>query len=163
MSEFNYEFDRLLCKINHNISKLEEMVLCTDRNLNLTINELHLLECIQKSTNGEDGPTISAIAAELDITRPSTTVAVNKLKEKKYVEKLDCINDGRSVRIKLTAKGKKVYALHTEYHNAMAAALSECFNEEERKAFAESLSKINDFYLAKISEKENAEDEDFDL
>lgn len=162
MSEFNFEFDRLLSKINHNIMKLEERSLCVDRNLNLTVNELHLLECIQKSTKGDEGPTISAIAAELDITRPSTTVAVNKLKEKKFVEKLDCANDGRSVRIRLTAKGKKVYALHMEYHNAMASALNECFSDDEKKAFAESLEKINSFYETKISEKEAAE-EDFDF
>lgn len=161
MSGFNYEFDRLLSKINHNISKLEEQTLCIDKNLNLTINELHLLECIQNSTKGEDGPTISAIATELDITRPSTTVAVNKLKEKKFVEKIGCINDGRSVRIKLTPKGKKVFALHTEYHNSMAEALNECFSDEEKKAFAESLNKINDFYVAKLNEREENEDFDF--
>ncbi len=160
MSEFNYEFDRLLTKINHNIMKLEEKTLCIDRSLNLTINELHLLECIQKATNGEEGPTISAIAAELDITRPSTTVAVNKLKDKKFVEKIGCVNDGRSVRIKLTPKGKKVFALHSEYHENMAAALNECLSDEEKQNFAESLNKINDFYLAKLSEKD---EEDFDF
>ncbi len=161
MSEFNYEFDRLIGKIEHNITKLEERTLCVDRNLNLTINDLHLLECIQKATKGEDGPTISTIAAELDITRPSTTVAVNKLKDKKFVEKVGCINDGRSVRIRLTPKGKKVFALHTEYHDNMAAALNECFSEEEKQAFAESLKKINDFYITKLSEKEEEEDFDF--
>ncbi len=160
MSEFNYEFDRLLNKINHNIMKLEERTLCVDRNLNLTINELHLLECIQKATKGEDGPTISAIAAELDITRPSTTVAVNKLKDKKFVEKIGCVNDGRSVRIKLTPKGKKVYALHTEYHENMVKALNECFTDSEKKALSDSLTKINEFYEARITERE---EEDFDF
>lgn len=161
MSGTNFEFDRILSKLNHNIMKLEELTLCVDRNLNLTINELHLLECIQKATKGEDGPTISAIAAELDITRPSTTVAVNKLKEKKYVEKIGCVNDGRSVRIKLTPKGKKIYALHTEYHDNMAAALNECFSDEEKQAFAASLQKISDFYNTKINEKNDEEDFDF--
>ncbi len=161
MSENNFEFDRILSKLNHNIMKLEELSLCVERNLNLTINELHLLECIQKATKGEDGPTISAIAAELDITRPSTTVAVNKLKDKKYVEKIGCVNDGRSVRIKLTPKGKKIYALHAEYHENMAAALNECFTEEEKLAFAAQLQKISDFYAEKISEKDSEEDLDF--
>lgn len=161
MSEANFEFDRALSRLNHNITKLEELTLCVDRNLNLTINELHLLECIQKATKGEDGPTISAIAAELDITRPSTTVAVNKLKEKKYVEKIGCVNDGRSVRIKLTPKGKKVYALHCEYHDNMSAALNACFTEEEKKAFTASLQKINDFYTTKLDEKNNDDDIEF--
>ncbi len=161
MSESKFEFDRALSKLNHSIMKLEELTLCVDRNLNLTINELHLLECIQMATKGEEGPTISTIAAELDITRPSTTVAVNKLKEKKYVEKIGCVNDGRSVRIKLTPKGKKVYALHSEYHNNMADALNACFSDEEKKAFMESLKKIGDFYDAKLEEKNNDDDIDF--
>lgn len=160
MSEFNFEFDRLLNKINHNIMKLEERTLCVDRNLNLTVNELHLLECIQKATKGEDGPTISAIATELDITRPSTTVAVNKLKDKKLIEKIGCVNDGRSVRIKLTPKGKKVYALHAEYHENTVNALNECFTKSEMEALADLLTKINDFYTAKINEKD---EEEFDF
>ena len=141
MSDANFEFDRALSNLHHNITKLEELTLCVDKGLNLTINELHLLECIQKATKGEDGPTISAIAAKLDITRPSTTVAVNKLKEKKYVEKIGCVNDGRSVRIKLTPRGKKVYALHCEYHDKMAETLNACFSAEEKQAFISSLQK----------------------
>ena len=62
MGEFKFEFDKLLSKIHHNMTKLEEKSLCIDRNLNLTVNELHLLECIKNGTKGDDGPTISAIA-----------------------------------------------------------------------------------------------------
>ena len=87
MSEFNFEFDKLLFKIHHNLMKLEEKTLCVEKNINLTVNELHLLECIKNGTKGEDGPTISAIASELDITRPSTTVAVNKLTSKNMQKK----------------------------------------------------------------------------
>lgn len=157
MSGFNFEFDKLLGKISHNMTKLEEKTLCIDRNLNLTVNELHLLECIKLNTKGEDGPTISAIATELDITRPSTTVAVNKLTSKKYVEKIGCVNDGRSVRIKLTAKGEKAYSMYSEYRKETADALAECFKEDERKLLAAALDKINVFYSDKLSEKEAEE------
>ena len=157
MGEFNFEFDKLLCKIHHNLMKLEEKTLCADKNINLTVNELHLLECIKNGTKGEDGPTISAIAAELDITRPSTTVAVNKLTTKKYVEKIGCVNDGRSVRIKLTSKGEKAYSMYCDYRKEIAEELSACFKEDERKLLVAALDKINVFYADKISEKETEE------
>ena len=157
MTEFNFEFDKLLCKIHHNMMKLEEKTLCIDKNLNLTVNELHLLECIKNGTKGDDGPTISAIAADLDITRPSTTVAVNKLTAKKYVEKIGCVNDGRSVRIKLTSKGEKAYTMYCDYRQEIGAALSDCFKEDEKKLLAAALDKINVFYDGKLSEKEAEE------
>lgn len=160
MNEFNFEFDKLLCKIHHNMLKLEEKTLCIEKNLNLTVNELHLLECIKNGTKGDDGPTISAIASELDITRPSTTVAVNKLTSKKYVEKIGCVNDGRSVRIKLTAKGEKAYSMYCDYRKETTRSLSDCFKEDEKKLLAAALDKINVFYADKLSEKE-AEDFDF--
>lgn len=157
MSEFNFEFDKLLSKIHHNMMKLEEKTLCIDRSINLTVNELHLLECIKNGTKGDDGPTISAIATELDITRPSTTVAVNKLTSKKYVEKIGCVNDGRSVRIKLTSKGEKAYAMYCDYRKETGAALAECFKEDERKLLAAALEKISVFYNDKLTEKEAEE------
>lgn len=160
MSEFNFEFDKLLGKIHHNMTKLEEKSLCIDRNLNLTVNELHLLECIKNGTKGDDGPTISAIASKLDITRPSTTVAVNKLTSKKYVEKIGCVNDGRSVRIKLTPKGEKAYEIYCDYRKETEGALAECFREDERKLLAAALDKINVFYADRLSEKES---EDFEF
>ncbi len=157
MSGFNFEFDKLLGKIHHNMMKLEEKTLCIDRSINLTVNELHLLECIKNGTKGDDGPTISAIATELDITRPSTTVAVNKLTSKKYVEKIGCVNDGRSVRIKLTAKGEKAYTMYCDYRRETGEKLAACFKEDERKLLAAALDKINVFYADKLSEKEAEE------
>ncbi len=157
MSEFNFEFDRLLSKIHHNMLKLEEKSLCVDRSLNLTVNELHLLECIKNGTKGENGPTISAIATELDITRPSTTVAVNKLTSKKYVEKIGCVNDGRSVRIKLTAKGEKVYNMYRDYRKETAVELAKCLNENDAKLIASVLEKIDSFYADKLNERESVD------
>jgi len=160
MSEKNLELNRLISKIYRVSTKLEEKSLCLDRNINLTINELHLLECIKKNTKGDDGPTISSIAAELDITRPSTTVAVNKLNAKKFVDKIGCVNDGRSVRIKLTGKGEKAYALYTNYHNEISEELNKCFTDEEKAALGLAFEKINNFFTEKLTEKE-AEEFDF--
>lgn len=160
MNEKTLEINKLISKIHRVSMKLEEKSLCLDRNINLTINELHLLECIKNNTSGDDGPTISSIATELDITRPSTTVAVNKLNAKKYVDKIGCVNDGRSVRIKLTQRGEKAYALHRSYHNELCEALNACFTDEEKGFLEKAFGKIDDFFTEKLNEKE-AEEFDF--
>ena len=157
MSEF--ELGKCLYKLYHKDTKLEERTVKSDKSrLNLTVNELHLVECIRGLTKNSEGPTISRIAAELDITRPSTTVAVNKLESKKFVEKTGCSNDGRSVRVKLSAKGEKAYSFHHSYTNNFTKELKAYFGDDEYKTLAESLEKLEKF----LDEKsEQMEDEDF--
>lgn len=158
MGNFENEITKLLRQLNHNAVKLEGYTVRTDRNLNLTLNEIHLIECIKLATKSGEGPTISAIAAQLDITRPSTTVAVNKLVAKKYVEKSPCANDGRSVRVKLTQKGDKAYSALKKHHSGLAETLKKRFNEAECSQIADSVNKLNTFFEEILEEKENEED-----
>ncbi len=144
------EFGRSLYKLYHSAVKLETAEVRDNKNCaDLTVNELNLIECIRSLTKGQDGPTISSIASELDITRPSTTVAVNKLVSKKIVTKSECANDGRSVRVKLTAKGEKAYSAHHSYQNALAKEAKQYFSEDDYKTIAESISKLLDFFAGK--------------
>lgn len=157
MSEF--DFNKFMIKLYHNAMKLEEKTLKLERSVNLTINEMHLLECVKCGTKGEEGPTISAIAAEMDITRPSATVAINKLTLKKYVEKTGCANDGRSVRVKLTSKGEKAYTMHRKYHKNLVEEMKGTFSEEEMKSMIESCEKLGDFFGKKLEALAEEDDE----
>ena len=152
------ELSKALLKLYHNMMKLEDMKLQSTRTLNLTINELHLIECIRELTKGNDGPTISEVAFKLDITRPSTTVAVNKLVLKKFVEKTGCVSDGRSVRVKLTAKGEKAFETHKKYHSDLAKTVKACFDKEEYKLLSASLQKLDKFFEEKIEEADKEEE-----
>ncbi len=151
MSEI--EFGSSLYKLYHSAVKLEadslkESKSCSD----LTVNELNLIECIRSLSKGTSGPTISAIAKELDITRPSTTVAVNKLVSKKMVTKSDCASDGRSVRVKLSAKGEKAYAAHHAYQGALLKEARERFTEKEFREISDSITKLMQFFADKEEE-----------
>lgn len=157
MSEF--DFNKFMIKLYHNAMKLEEKTLKLERSVNLTINEMHLLECVKCGTKGDEGPTISAIASEMDITRPSATVAINKLTLKKYVEKTGCANDGRSVRVKLTSKGEKAYNMHRKYHKNLVEEMKSTFSEKEMKTLTESCEKLGQFFGKKLETLEEEEDE----
>ena len=157
MGEF--ELQKTLFKLYRKGIKLEEKNLRSDKNrMNLTINELHLIECIRSLTKNSEGPTISKIATELDITRPSTTVAVNKLEAKRFVEKTSCSNDGRSVRVKLSPKGEKAFSFHKSYNNNMIKEIKALFSEDEYKAFIASLDKLEKYYDDNISQSDDEDD-----
>ena len=136
-----------LYKLYHSVVKLEAEALDGNKNCEgLTVNELNLIECIRRLSKGSSGPTISAIANELEITRPSTTVAINKLVSKDIVVKNECEKDGRSVRVKLTSKGEKAYSAHHAYQNTLAKNLRNRFTEEEYKGISADLEKLSSYF-----------------
>lgn len=149
MSEI--EFGNILYKLYHGEVKLEGAAVKDNKNCaDLTVNELNLLECIRSLTKGSEGPTISAIASELDITRPSTTVAVNKLCSKKMAVKEGSSSDGRSVRVKLTAKGEKAYSAHHTFQNSLTKEIRQSMSEDDYKALVSSLNNLSAFFDAKL-------------
>ena len=64
-----------------------------------------MIEAVGK---GEDeGRTVSEIADAMNITRPTATVAINKLEKRGYLEKKTGNEDGRTVRVTLTRGGNE--------------------------------------------------------
>ncbi|URN86111.1 MarR family transcriptional regulator [Acetobacterium wieringae] len=85
MDSFSSQLNAVLVDTFNNILKFEEDLLKQSTNIDLSINEMHLIEHVGKNTN--DGRTISDLAQSLNITLPSVTVAINKLAKKGYVKK----------------------------------------------------------------------------
>ena len=151
MDLFADALNDILVKAYRSILRLEEESLKTISDTTLSINEMHLIECVGKGN--EDGVTISSIAAELCITRPSATIAVNKLEQKGYVEKLNCKNDGRVVNVFLTDKGREIDAIHRQYHLDMVNEVSKEVSEEEIKCLIGAIQKLNNYFKKSIGEK----------
>lgn len=131
------------------ISKVEaSMVVSKSKQLNLSINEVHMLEVIGKGP--ESGRTISEIAAALNITLSSVTIAVNKLEKKQYVVKRRDTEDGRVVYVQLTPSGQHVNRLHKRFHRNMAASIAKEFTEEEKVVLLSSIQKMNSYLKHKV-------------
>lgn len=145
MPMFSAELNELLVEIYRNIQILEESELKKNR-LNLSISEMHLIELIVK----EEGMTVSEIAQRLKVTKPSVTVAVNKLVQKGYCEKRRTEDDGRAVRVMLTQAGKKVEAFHRRCHRSMIREISDDLTEEEKADLLRTMSRINSYFKTKI-------------
>ena len=150
MDGFSSTLNEILVEVYHNILKMEEQTLKNMGNVQLSINEMHLIECVGKKV--EAGLTVSELASALRITRPSATVAVNKLEKKGYVEKRNCENDGRVVRVFLTHQGKVIDNYHKFYHRNMVKEISGDFTEEEKQCLIRAIEKLNDFFVSSIGE-----------
>ena len=143
---FSTELNDLLVEIYRNIQILEESELKKNR-LNLSINEMHLIELIAK---GGAGMTVSEIAQQLKVTKPSVTVAVNKLVQKGYCEKRRMEDDGRAVLVALTPTGRKVDAFHRRCHRSMIREISDDLTEAEKADLLRTMSRINSYFRTKI-------------
>lgn len=120
--------------------------------MDLTINEMHLIESVGKCR--DEGRTISSIAEDIGITLPSVTVAINKLQKKGYVEKIRGKADSRTVFVKLTKSGKRIDAAHRYFHENMVRSVVSQMNEEEKKALFKGVVKLNSFFKDRIRSAE---------
>ena len=79
MQGFQKLMNDMLVQVYHNIVRVEEEFLQNNDRINLTIREMHLIECV--GMDKENGKTISEIADFLKVRRPSVTVAVKQARK----------------------------------------------------------------------------------
>jgi DNA-binding MarR family transcriptional regulator len=144
MEKFQQVLNKMLLEIYHNIVRVEEEFLQKNSRINLTIREMHLIECV--GMDRENGKTVSEIADYLKVAKPSVTVAVGKLEKKGYLVKNGCHTDGRVVRVTLTREGRKVNAYHKRYHMSMIHEIEDEFDEAEQEYLVRIIAKLNNFF-----------------
>lgn len=67
----------------------------------LTQNELHIISNIDN-----DDMTVNDLAKKLDLTMGTVSIAINKLENKQFIERIKDNHDKRKVYVRLTEKGK---------------------------------------------------------
>lgn len=154
MDEFSRELNELLSDAFWSVLKIEEQMANTVAQGDLSISELHLIESVARDK--EQGLSISEIAADLQITLSSVTIAVNKLQKKGYVEKVKSDTDGRQVFVKLTRLGQKVNAGHAYFHENMIRNVSDGMTEEEKEILVRAMKNLNKFFKRKLESRSEA-------
>ena len=153
MEQFQQELNTLLIEIYQNVQRFEELALQHSKKVDLTINEMHLLEYVGKHMPG--GVTIRELAEQLNIKSPSVTVAVQKLEAKGYVTKTVCATDKRAVRVQLTRDGRRMEAYHQYYHRILLKRIAEGLTEEEQSVLFRAARNLNAHFVAYIKEQED--------
>ena len=134
----------LLVEIFHHILSIEGQML-RERGVNLSMNEVHVLEAIQKT----EEPTMSHIAKRLRVTVGTLTTAINRLVDKGYVERKREKEDKRKVIVSLTTSAYKVLATHDEFHEDMINSVVNDLRLEDNEVLITALQNISDYFTEK--------------
>jgi DNA-binding MarR family transcriptional regulator len=94
---------------------------------NLTTRQLQCIELVYELKN----PTLSEIASQFDIKRPSATVLIDRLARDGYLLKVKSDSDRRSAHVHLTEKGEMAAEMHTEVHSLFAKKLTSGLTDSE--------------------------------
>lgn len=137
--------NELLVDTFNRILRIEERELIKS-GVNITMNEVHVLEAIQL-TNIK---TMTNIANYLSITVGSLTTAVNNLVNKGYVKRLNDVNDRRKVFLELTDLANETLKKHSLFHNKMIEEVFNGLNIGNDIVLINALKKVNDFFKEKI-------------
>ena len=124
---FGYEFTR----VNEEMTHLEDFS-------GLTFAQIGYLETINRLGH----PSVTDLASMLKISKPSVTVAVQKLCAGGYLKKVNSCSDKRTWHIHLNSRGKRFLDAHKKCHAAVAKAVAGAFKETERKQLTEMLEKL---------------------
>jgi len=136
------EIDDLLSSTFNSILRIEEKSLDNRLTGGLTISEIHTIDAVGYR---EQNP-MSVVAARLEVTLATLTIAVNKLVEKGYVQRERDAADRRKVLISLTNKGRQVFRAHRLFHKKMVDEALGTLSAEEERVFLSAVSKVNGFF-----------------
>lgn len=133
--------NELLVDIFNDILSIQQQRL-KESGVNLSLNEVHVLEQIEKAQD----PTMSHIASKLRVTVGTLTTAVKRLVEKGYVKRYQTEEDLRKVYLKTTEQAKKVLKNHDSFHQEMIESVLEGVDETALETITESFEKLIDFF-----------------
>lgn len=105
----------------------------------LTFKQVFCLEMINNMRN----PSLSELARALRITKPSTTVLVDKLVKKGYITRVQSDEDRRSAHLHLTDKGHTINELHDEAHRKFAGYIEKSITTDENEILLKLLNKVS--------------------
>jgi DNA-binding MarR family transcriptional regulator len=108
----------------------------------LTVHQLQYIDAINEL--GE--PSISEIAARLNITKASVTTGINKLLMLGYVTKTQSSEDRRVVNVKLTEAGELLVKAKYQTLKDYGAFIRSALSEDEARIFEETLSRLVKFF-----------------
>lgn len=136
------KLDDILVSLFNSVLKMEENAIKNSSKHNLSITEVHTLAAI----GAGKAKTMTQVAARLKISVSTLTIAINKLVDKKYVNRFRIPEDRRIVKIELTEEGACAVREHEEFHRKMIEDVLSELNEKEQDILVQSLDNLHDFF-----------------
>jgi len=105
---------------------------------NLSVTQIHYLDAIRHLAQ----PTVSELAEHMKVTKPTATVALEKLDRKGYIKKVSSSEDRRVTYVHLATKGLKISELHDQIHQGYAEYFKNALNARELDHLILLLNKV---------------------
>ncbi|MDX9852685.1 MAG: MarR family transcriptional regulator [Tenuifilaceae bacterium] len=128
----------VISKISHTLGEMEELAKEHFGLQELTLTQMHYLEVMNSLQN----PNITELASALQLTKPTVTVALDKLIEKEYLIKVQSDADRRTSHLHLTEKGRSINDMHEYAHRRFAELMKENLDPEELQQLLVLLEKM---------------------
>jgi len=128
----------IISKLSHNLAEMEELAREQLDLKELTSVQMHYLEIINQLNN----PNVTELATEMKLTKPTVTVAIDKLIIKGYVCKVQSDDDRRSSHLHLTKKGMSINQMHEHAHAQFAELMKESLESSELEQLTILLEKL---------------------
>ena len=143
MTVFETSLNVVLVDTFNLILKHEEEAINKILSVPVSVTEAHVIEAVGKL---KDRVTASGVASLLNISKPTATVAIQKLEERGFIQRIRCDADRRKRLISLTETGKKIEKYHRAFHEKMVKTISGQFPEDEKKILLSLINKLNLFF-----------------
>ncbi|MFW6265029.1 MAG: MarR family winged helix-turn-helix transcriptional regulator [Bacillota bacterium] len=136
----NQSLTKVVEKLSTMMGDFEDRALNSDELADLSLKQIHYLDVIKKLSE----PAFTDLAKEMDVSKPTVTLAVNKLIKQGYVKKEQSQKDRRVYHLLLTEKGKKLEDIHAKAHKDFASLISSKLNKNELEQLVQILHKVVD-------------------
>lgn len=122
-------------------------------------SEFCLLNIIMDDPGNADGMTVSAIAAELDVTPPAVSRSLKSLESRGLVTRETNLINRRNTMVRLTESGRELLENSRKQMDAMLERVHEKMGEERKNQLCGLLSEMTEIIENYVAEKgENADD-----
>ena len=146
--------NEVLVRLFRDITIIEERALKTGEYKDLTVNDMHVIEAIDR----REPKNMSSVAKVLSITTGTLTISVNGLVKKGYVNRTRSEEDRRVVLVSLTEKGCKAFEMHQKFHQEMIAAIIEDLSRDEQAILGKALQNLNHFFRTVSDSKRSSKE-----
>jgi DNA-binding MarR family transcriptional regulator len=126
--------------LTRRIGEIEARVLSGGAFAQLSMRQLQYVDVIARLGH----PTLSELARELAVSRPSVTAAVARLETSGLVARVPSDEDRRVAHVHLTRKGRRVNRLHDDTHRALAGLFCDALDRTELHTLVLLLDKVVD-------------------
>ena len=128
----------IIARLSLEIGRMEESAKEQFNFNELTLTQMNYLETINNLHN----PNLTELASEMNLTKPTVKVAIDKLIEKDFISRVKSDDDRRSAHLHLTVKGKVINHMHDFAHKQMAELIETKLSDEEVKQLESLLGKV---------------------